>query len=219
MIVVAYFLTFSCLILIASLFVHLKPPYSFYLAFSLQLAAVALSPCWWSWPSWGRGLGGLYHAPIAVGAGLLAAAIAAIYIARVTAPQPGFELAFGKDWESRIPACRAAHMLKRRWNLRLAAHRRAALGAGHTLLDDPRYRPEAVVRYLAAAGRRAPERPGLCLSAWQRVVDSGQGFRHAAAFPAPGRPGARDHGRRLPAMSRKWISTAWSATSNGPWHG
>ena len=44
MIVVAYVLTFSCLVLIASLFVHLKPPYSFYLAFSLQLAAVTLSP-------------------------------------------------------------------------------------------------------------------------------------------------------------------------------
>ena len=119
MIVVAYFLTFACLILLASLFVHLKPPYSFYLAFSLQLAAVALSPFLLVAAILGAGLGALYHAPVAVGAGLLAAAIAAIYIARVTAPQPGFALAFGKDWETRIPACRTSHLLKRRWNLRL----------------------------------------------------------------------------------------------------
>jgi acetyl esterase/lipase len=119
MIVVAYLLTFACLILLASLFVHLKPPYSFYLAFSLQLATVALSPFLLVAAILGAGLGALYHAPVAIGAGLLAAAIAAIYIARVLAPQPGFALAFGKDWETRIPACRASHLLKRRWNLRL----------------------------------------------------------------------------------------------------
>ena len=117
MIVVAYFLTFACLILIAALFVHLRPPYSFYLAFSLQMAAVALAPLLVVVALVGAGLGWLYHAPIAVGAGLLAAAAAAIYIARVTAPQPGFARAFGEDWASRIPACRADQMLKRRWNL------------------------------------------------------------------------------------------------------
>ena len=81
MIVVAYFLTFACLILMAALFVHLKPPYRFYLAFSLQLAAVALAPCLIIVALLGAGLGALYHAPVAVGAGLLAAAIGAIYIA------------------------------------------------------------------------------------------------------------------------------------------
>ena len=44
MVIAAYILSFSCLIILATLFVHLRPPYSFYLAFSLQLAAVALSP-------------------------------------------------------------------------------------------------------------------------------------------------------------------------------
>ena len=42
--IAAYLLSFMCLILNASLFIHLKPPYSFYLAFSFQLVAAVLSP-------------------------------------------------------------------------------------------------------------------------------------------------------------------------------
>src|SRR5262249_23121180 len=33
--------------------------------------------------------------------------------------QEHFELAFGKDWLSRVPASRQAHMLKRRWQIGL----------------------------------------------------------------------------------------------------
>lgn len=117
MILVAYTLSFVCLLLNLSLFLRLKPPYNFFLAFSFQLAAVVLSPFLAVLGLLGAGLGWLYHAPIAAAAGLLGAGISAIYIALVTVPQPGFDLAFGKDWKTRIPASREFHMLKRRWNL------------------------------------------------------------------------------------------------------
>jgi acetyl esterase/lipase len=187
MIVLAYVLTFSCLVLIASLFVRLKPPYSFYLAFSLQLVAVTLSPLLVVVAVLGAGLGALYHAPIAVGAGLLAAALAAIYIARVTAPQPGFELAFGKDWESRIPAYRAAHMLKRRWNLRLPP-----TGEPRWERDIPFWTIPGTDRQLLCDVWQPPEgvaRSGLAFvylhnSAWW-ILDKDFGtrplFRHLAA--------------------------------------
>jgi hypothetical protein len=44
MIIAAYLLSFLCLFLNASLFVHLKPPYNFILAFSIQIVAVDLPP-------------------------------------------------------------------------------------------------------------------------------------------------------------------------------
>ena len=117
MIIAAYLLSFLCLILNASLFVRLKPPYNFFFAFPIQLVAVDLSPFLAVLGLLGAGLGWLYHAPIAVAAGLLGAGISVIYIALVTVPQPGFDLAFGKDWKTRIPPSRESHMLKRRWNL------------------------------------------------------------------------------------------------------
>jgi len=117
MIVAAYLLSFLCLLLNATLFVRLKPPYSFFLAFSIQLAAVDLSPFLVVLGLFGAGLGWLYHAPIAVVAGLLGAGISVGYIGLVTVPQPGFDLAFGKDWKTSIPPSRQSHMLKRRWNL------------------------------------------------------------------------------------------------------
>ena len=43
MIIIAYLLSFLCLILNLSLFVRFKPPYSFFI-WPLQLAAGALSP-------------------------------------------------------------------------------------------------------------------------------------------------------------------------------
>jgi acetyl esterase/lipase len=116
MVVAAYLLAFSCLILNVSLFVHLKPPYSFALCV-VQIVAVVLSPFLVVLGLVGAGVGWLVHAPSAVAAGLLGATISIIYIARVTAPQPGFDLAFGKDWRARIPPALDAHMLKRRWRL------------------------------------------------------------------------------------------------------
>lgn len=117
MIIVAYLLSFLCLLINGSLFVRLKPLYSFFLAFSLQLVAAVLSPILFIFSLVGAGLGWLYHAPIAAAAGLLSAGISAIYIALVTAPQAGFELAFGREWKARIPPSQESHMLKRRWNL------------------------------------------------------------------------------------------------------
>lgn len=116
MMIAAYLLSFLCLILNASLFVHLRPPYNFFFVV-FQLAAGALSPFLAILSLLGAGLGWLYHAPIAVAAGLLSAGISVIYITLVTVPQPSFDLAFGKDWKTRIPPTRESHMLKRRWSL------------------------------------------------------------------------------------------------------
>ncbi len=116
MVLVAYLLSFLTLILNGSLFIRLRPPYSFFF-WALQLAAVILSPVLIVMGLLAAGLGWLSHAPFAVAAGLLGAAVSALYIALVTVPQPGFERAFGKDWRTRIPPSREGHMLRRRWNL------------------------------------------------------------------------------------------------------
>jgi acetyl esterase/lipase len=116
MIIVAYLLAILCLLINVTLWVRLKPPYNFYFVV-FQIVAVDLSPILAFLALLGAGLGWLSHAPIAVAAGLLSTAISVIYIALVTIPQPGFDLAFGKDWETRIPSSRKSHMLKRRWNL------------------------------------------------------------------------------------------------------
>ena len=161
MIFVAYLLSFLCLILIGSLFVHLKPPYNFYIAFSLQAAAVVLSPFLVILGLVGAGLGWLYHAPIAVAAGLLGAGMSAIYIALVTVPQPGFDLAFGKDWKTRIPPSRESHMLKRRWNL------------GWPRTREPRWERDIPFWTIPSTDRK------LICDLWQPpegVVPSGLGF-------------------------------------------
>jgi acetyl esterase/lipase len=116
MILLAYLLAFLPLLLNTTLFVRLKPPYNFYFVV-FQLVAVDLSPLLAILSLLGVGLGWLYHAPIAVAAGLVSAGISIVYIALVTIPQPSFDLAFGKDWQTRLPLSLESHMLKRRWNL------------------------------------------------------------------------------------------------------
>jgi acetyl esterase/lipase len=116
--IVAALLTFLCLLVNASLFVRLRPPYSFYYI-PVQLVAAGLPFYLAILSLLGAVLGWLSQAPLAVAAGLLSMGISVLYMARVTAPHRGFELAFGKDWESRIPAALKKHMLKRRWNLLL----------------------------------------------------------------------------------------------------
>ena len=116
MIVAAYIFSFVSLLLNGSLLVHLKPPYKFFF-WVFQIAAVVLSPFLVLLGLLGAGLGWLYDVPVALAAGLLGAGISAIYIFRVTVPQSGFDLAFGKDWETRISSSQKSHMLKRRWNL------------------------------------------------------------------------------------------------------
>ncbi len=53
--------------------------------------------------------------PLVASAGLLGAALATGYVARVTAPHNGFEQAFGPDWPARIPDPMRMAMLPRRW--------------------------------------------------------------------------------------------------------
>ena len=118
MVVAAYFLSFLCLILNISSFVHLKPPYNF-IFIGPQIVAEVLSPFLAIAGLLGAALGVLSQAPIAVAGGLLGAGISIVYIVLVTVPQTGFNLAFGKDWESRISPSLESHMLRRRWNIRL----------------------------------------------------------------------------------------------------
>jgi acetyl esterase/lipase len=118
MFVIAYLLSFLCLILNLFLFVHLKPPYSVFLLL-FQILAMVFSPVLAVLGLLGAGLGWMYHVPIVVIAGLLGTGISVVYIALVTIPQPSFDLAFGRDWKTKIPPSRESHMLKRRWNMGL----------------------------------------------------------------------------------------------------
>jgi acetyl esterase/lipase len=186
MIIAAYVLAFLCLLLNLSLFVSLKPPYNFALVVP-QLVAVDLSPFWAILGLLGAGLGWMIHAPIAVAAGLVGAGISVIYIALVTVSQPGFDLAFGKDWKTRIPPVKEAQMLRRRWSVTLPRTREPRWerdipfwtipGTERKLLCDVWQPPEGV------------ERSGLALiylhgSAWW-ILDKDYGtrplFRHLAA--------------------------------------
>lgn len=115
MIFAAYLLSFLCLILNTSLFVRIKPPYGWL----LQLLSNGLSPFLVVVGLSGVALGWLSDAPIAVAAGLLGAGISVVYIALVTVPQRSFEIAFGKDWQSKISSVQESRLLKRRWNLGL----------------------------------------------------------------------------------------------------
>lgn len=119
MIVVAYLLSFVCLILNGILFLRLKPPYNFMILWIPQLIHHALSPFLVVMGVLGAALGWLYNAPVAVVAGVMGAGISAVYIWRVTAPQSGFGLAFGADWQRKIPLQQESHMLQRRWSLGL----------------------------------------------------------------------------------------------------
>lgn len=118
MVVLAYTLSLVCLVLTAALFVRLKPPYSFMFVI-FPLITGALSPFLVVLGALGAVLGWLYGAPVAVAAGLLAAAIALIDAVQVTRPQPGFESAFGKEWRRKISPAQESSMLKRRWSLGL----------------------------------------------------------------------------------------------------
>lgn len=64
----------------------------------------------------GAALGLLAHAPLAVVTGLAGAWASARTVKRVTAPHNGFEIAFGPDWQKKIPLERQRAMLQRRWS-------------------------------------------------------------------------------------------------------
>jgi acetyl esterase/lipase len=115
MTIAAYLLSFFSLILNVALFVRIKPPYGWF----IQMLNHALSPILVIMGGLGAVLGWMYQAPIAMVAGMLGTGISVAYIALVTVPQPDFDLAFGKNWKTRISSSRKSHMLKRRWNLGL----------------------------------------------------------------------------------------------------
>jgi len=155
MIIAAYFLSFLSLILNVSLFVTLKAPYSFYF-WLFQVTAAALSPFLAILGGAGAALGWRLHARPAVIAGVLGAAISIVYIVLVTAPQPGYAKAFGKDWETRIPPSHKAGMMQRRWQVWLPKTREPHLeqnivfwtipGTDRKLLCDVWQPPDGIER-------------------------------------------------------------------------
>ena len=151
----AYVLSFLSLILNLSLFVTLKAPYSFYF-WVFQIMAAALSPFLAILGAVGAVLGWRSRARPAVVAGALGAAISIGYMALVTAPQAGFAEAFGKDWETRLPASLKSLMVKRRWQIGLPKTREPHLeqniafwtipGTDRKLLCDVWQPPDGVER-------------------------------------------------------------------------
>ena len=116
---VAYLLSFTCLILNALLFLRLKPPYNFMILWIPQLLHHAVSPFLVVMGVLGSILGWLYDAPIAFIAGILGAGISAFYIWRVTRPQSGFTKAYGANWQDKIPSDKKSRLLKHHWRLGL----------------------------------------------------------------------------------------------------
>src|SRR5262245_31895085 len=66
----------------------------------------------------GAALGLILGSILAIGAGVVGAALAANYVRRVTAPHDGFTRAFGANWTQRIPSKSGLRMLRRRWTWR-----------------------------------------------------------------------------------------------------
>jgi acetyl esterase/lipase len=119
MTILAYVLSFICLILNITLFIRLKPPLNFMILWLPQLAQHALSPFLVVIGASVAVLGLLVNAPIAAAAGALAAGIAAVYIWKVLGQRADFASAFGVDWQLKIPADQQAQMLQRRWRIGL----------------------------------------------------------------------------------------------------
>jgi acetyl esterase/lipase len=84
-----------------------------------QLLHHALSPFLVLIGALGAVLGWVYGAPLAVIAGVLGAGLSAYYVWRVTRPQPSFALAYGVDWQHKIPPEQASRLIQRRWGLGL----------------------------------------------------------------------------------------------------
>lgn len=111
-------LAFICLLLNLTLFIHLRPPYSFMMVI-FQLAAAALSPGVLLLAVVAAVLGVGRSVPLAVGAGLLAALISAAYMWQVLTTRADFTTAFGPHWRDTINPHRSARLPKRRWGIGL----------------------------------------------------------------------------------------------------
>jgi Esterase/lipase len=119
MIPLAYTLSFVCFILNVSLFFRLKWPEGGAYLWICHIITGGLSPFLVVLGSLGAGLGWSYRAPVAVVAGLIGAGLSLFYMVRVTVPQHGFDLAFGTDWQHKIPRTLETRLLPQRWNIGL----------------------------------------------------------------------------------------------------
>jgi len=81
----------------------------------LKLLAGALTPFTALVGAVGAGLGLLTNAPLALLTGILGVMVGARDVQSVTAPQAGFEKAFGPQWECAIAPVQQTGMLQRRW--------------------------------------------------------------------------------------------------------
>jgi hypothetical protein len=93
----AYLFSLLALLMAILLFLRFKAPFAFTILF-LKLFARGLSPLWVLFGMLGALFGWQASAPLAISAGIVAAAIMAWYIWRVTRPSKGFAIAFGADW-------------------------------------------------------------------------------------------------------------------------
>jgi len=81
----------------------------------LKLLAGALTPFTALVGAVGAGLGLLTNAPLALLTGILGVMVGARDVRSVTAPQAGFEQAFGPQWKCAIAPAQQTGMLQRRW--------------------------------------------------------------------------------------------------------
>ena len=117
--IIARLLAFLSVAASSLLYVKLKASWGL-LVFP-KLVVGALAPFTALIGALGAGLGLLANAPLAVLAGTLGAVMSASHVRRVTAPQPGFEQAFGSQWERAIAPEQKTGMLQRRWTWHMPA--------------------------------------------------------------------------------------------------
>lgn len=111
----AYFLSGLSLLLGVAFLLQAKPPPSGFILMLVKLIASALSPVWLLIGLAGAVLGWYAHSPWAIPIGLAGAGMMGLYIWRCARGHDGFERAFGKDWQDRIPPEQSRRMLRRRW--------------------------------------------------------------------------------------------------------
>jgi len=184
MIVAAYVMSFLSLLLNASLLVHLKPPYKFFF-WVFQIAAAVLSPILVLLGLLGR-IRLAVRCPRRTCSRCAGCGVSALYISLVTVPQSGFDLLLEKIGRPESPPSRN-HICSSGVGASVASHKRAALGAEHSFLDDSPHRPKVIVRRLAPP--EGVPATGLAFiylhaSAWW-ILDKDSGtrplFRHLVA--------------------------------------
>jgi acetyl esterase/lipase len=115
MVILAYVLSGSSLLISVLFFVREKPtPMGFYVLFA-KLAASALSPYLAIIGGAGAVIGWLYGAYWAIPIGVVGAGTMVWYVWQCTRDHTGFENAFGDGWSDLIPPQQSKLMVKKRW--------------------------------------------------------------------------------------------------------